>query len=135
MAVVHKRWCRSQRHAAKSSPHTPASPSRSITGGPSSLRYDAYELPSSSVATSSVSRHTHDPRSSARQVSKSKHTPGDSALFDADEEDSPVARDRAGRRGKLRGLSIVESSSQGLDPSTGDEARTPTMRESRHVGI
>jgi len=119
-------------------PNTPASPGRSTTNTPSSLRYEAYEAPSSSLADLSISRHTRDSRSASRGPKKPTPTPGDLALFDADEEDGLIDTRRSGRassRAKLDRISIPESTGDALDPFKGDEARTPTMRESRQVGI
>jgi hypothetical protein len=119
-------------------PNTPASPGRSITNTPSSLRYEAYEAPSSSLADLSISRHTRESRSSSRGPQKQTSTPGDLALFDADEEDGLVDTRRAGgasSKAKLGRISIPEGAGDTLDPFKGDEARTPTMRESRQVGI
>jgi hypothetical protein len=119
-------------------PNTPASPSRSITNTTSSLRYEAYEPPSSSLADLSISRHTRESRSSTRGAQKQTPTPGDLALFDADEEDGLIDTRRTGgasRKAKSGRISIPEGAGDALDPFKGDEARTPTMRESRQVGI
>jgi hypothetical protein len=118
-------------------PNTPASLSRSITNAASTLRYEAYEPPSSSLADLSMSRHSRESRSSTRDPNKQTPTPGDLALFDADEEDGLIDDRRAGgasRKSKLGRIAIPQGTGDALDPFTGDEARTPTMRESRQVG-
>ena len=64
--------------------------------------------------------------------------PGDLALFDADEENGLLAdpgSQAAGSKAKLGRIAIPEGTGDGLDPFMGDQARTPTMRKSRHVGI
>jgi len=138
MTSIHKSWCKSQRKNSTTMPNTPASPGRSVTNTPSSLRYEAYEPPSSSLADLSISRHTRESRSSTRGPQKQIPTPGDLALFDADEEDGLIDTRRAGEassQAKLGGISIPEGTGDALDPFKRDEARTPTMRESRQVGI
>jgi hypothetical protein len=119
-------------------PNTPASPGRSITNTPSSLRYEAYEPPSSSLADLSISRHNRESRSSTRGPHKQIPSPGDLALFDADQEDDLIDTRLAGgasSKAKLGRIAIPENTGDALDPFKGDEARTPTMRESRQVGI
>lgn len=119
-------------------PNTPASPARSTIHTPSSLRYEAYEAPSSSLASLSISRGPRHFRSFTREASKPTVTPGDLALFDADEEEGvPDSRriEGANSKAKLGRIHIPASASDDLNPFQGDEARTPTMRESRQVGI
>ena len=139
---THKSWSRSQRNDSTTGPDNPASPARSISNTPSSLRYEAYEAPSSSLADLSLSRHIRESRSlsspSTRGAKKHTPTPGDLALFDADKEDGlgdTGGRGGASSQAKLGRIAIPESTEDALDPFIGDEARTPTMRESRQVGI
>jgi hypothetical protein len=102
------------------------------------LRYEAYEPPFGplTLAHLSISR-SRESRSSTRAVSKSSINPGDLALFDADEEDGILSGPRsraADVQARLGRIAIPEGTGDGLDPFMGDEARTPTMRESRHLG-
>lgn len=128
---VHKRWRKSQRPTSASA-ITPLSPSYSISEGPTSLRYDAYDPPSSSLASLSLGRGSREAIPRHPQVSaRSALTPGDLALFDADEEDRLNSAE-APKKGKPGRIAILGPMDEISDLR--DEARTPTMRESSHVG-
>ena len=128
---VHKKWRKSQ-GPTSASVNTPLSPSYSISKGPTSLRYEAYDAPSSSLASLSLGRGSREPNPPHRQVSaRSALTPGDLALFDADEEDR-LNSAKAPKKGKPGRISMPGSVDEVLDAR--DEARTPTMRESGQVG-
>jgi hypothetical protein len=104
ITTTHKSWCKAQRKDSTTMPNTPASLSRSITNTASSLRYEAYEPPSSSLADLSMSRHSRESRSSTRGPNKNPPTPDDLALFDADEEDGLIDNRHSGgasRKSKL----------------------------------
>ena len=128
---IHKKWRKSQRPTS-ASVNTPLSPSYSLSKGPTTLRYDAYDPPSSSLASLSLGRGSREANSPHRQVSaRSALTPGDLALFDADEEDRLNSAE-APKKGKPGRIAIPGPMDEISDLR--DEARTPTMRESSHVG-
>lgn len=86
MDKVHGDWRRAQR-SEHSAPSTPASPPRTARNNASSLRYAAYDQPTTSLLKSSRTHTKPAPTARTRHRSDMSKTAGDLALFDADEDE------------------------------------------------